>query len=470
MRLVRHPQFRSESGQTIALVAISLLALLALAALAIDLTTLYVARSEAQRAADAAALAGAKIFVTSGFTSGMFGSTSSGTAQDVVCNSPAPPVGNTVGTAMAEQQAQAVAQQNTIAGVNAVVLGTACDFSNGGGQNPQFTVSVQRTALPTFFGRIWGIVPASVSATATAEAYNPSGYTVPIQVGSLKPWGIMNCDPYNTGSGTNPNCLSSPPGSSSGYFVDPTTYAIANPDTVVGEVFDLSEGSSSSHPTATAGSPAQTQFLALDIQPASASALYCPSPGAPWGTCSSVFSGATPSYTDTISCSSSVTYKCGDTLNVDPSSGSGLTTPSSVNCLIHATTRGYSPTGHGQDLFCGNAVVPICTHGTPMTIAGGSQNPDTSLQGATNISRSDSVVNVPIWQPCPVGGPCGSTVTIIGFLQLGVTRFRGSPNNSIRAVVLNVAGCGSASGSAGASGGGVAPIPVRLVTPAPLGG
>ena len=43
--------------------------LLAMAALAVDVVTLYVARSEMQRAADAAALAGAKAFVDSGVTS-----------------------------------------------------------------------------------------------------------------------------------------------------------------------------------------------------------------------------------------------------------------------------------------------------------------------------------------------------------------------------------------------------------------
>src|SRR5882724_5851621 len=58
-----------ERGQTILLVAVSLVALLGMAALAIDVVTLYTARSEVQRAADAAALAGAKAFVDSGVTS-----------------------------------------------------------------------------------------------------------------------------------------------------------------------------------------------------------------------------------------------------------------------------------------------------------------------------------------------------------------------------------------------------------------
>ena len=59
---------RREGGQTIALMAVSMVSILAMAALAIDLTTLYVAHGEIQRAADAAALTGAKAFVDSGVT------------------------------------------------------------------------------------------------------------------------------------------------------------------------------------------------------------------------------------------------------------------------------------------------------------------------------------------------------------------------------------------------------------------
>ena len=51
------------------LIALAMVSLLAMAALAIDITTLLAVRSEAQNAADAAALAGAKMFVTSGITS-----------------------------------------------------------------------------------------------------------------------------------------------------------------------------------------------------------------------------------------------------------------------------------------------------------------------------------------------------------------------------------------------------------------
>ena len=50
---------RNDRGATIVLVALMLAALLGIAALAIDVGMLYNARAEAQRAADAAALAGA---------------------------------------------------------------------------------------------------------------------------------------------------------------------------------------------------------------------------------------------------------------------------------------------------------------------------------------------------------------------------------------------------------------------------
>src|SRR5215472_14436836 len=59
---------RNESGQTLMLVAVSMVSLLAIAALAVDLVSLYAARGEIQRAADATALAGAKAFVDSGVT------------------------------------------------------------------------------------------------------------------------------------------------------------------------------------------------------------------------------------------------------------------------------------------------------------------------------------------------------------------------------------------------------------------
>src|SRR5438552_19160523 len=175
-------EHRRERGVTILIVAIAMISMLAMLALGIDIVSLYVAEGDAQRTADAAALAGAKVFVSSGFTSGQLGDPTSGTAQGLVCNG---------SSGLADLQAQAVAAPNLIAGVTATSVTTSCIFATS---NPQITVTVQRTGLPTFFARIWGARIISVSRSAKAEAYNPSGKSVPIQVRSVKPWLIPNCD------------------------------------------------------------------------------------------------------------------------------------------------------------------------------------------------------------------------------------------------------------------------------------
>src|SRR5256885_7688194 len=92
---------KGERGVTILLVTVALVVMLGLAALGIDVVTLYVARTEAQRAADAAALAGARAFVASGFTSGQLGLVSSSAAQDQVCVS-----GGRAGAWAADQEDQ----------------------------------------------------------------------------------------------------------------------------------------------------------------------------------------------------------------------------------------------------------------------------------------------------------------------------------------------------------------------------
>jgi uncharacterized membrane protein len=196
-------QRKNERGVTIVLVAISLVALLGLAALAIDIATLYVAHGEAQRAADAAALAGAKMIASSGYTSAP-----TSLAAGDICQTGGPGA-----PAAANRLAEAVAAQNLIAGQPAAVQNITCDVTPA---NPQIAVTIRRTGLPTFFGRIWGGAANSVTAAAVAEAYNPSGSTAPIQVKSVKPWLIPNCDPDPA------NLTASDCGAGVGSFVDPT--------------------------------------------------------------------------------------------------------------------------------------------------------------------------------------------------------------------------------------------------------
>src|SRR5271169_3878077 len=112
-----------ERGVTILLVAIAMVAIIGIAALSIDVVTLYLAREEAQRSADAAALTAARVLSLSGVT---------GDPNNVSGNWP-------TACSTATQVAQAVANQNAVGStaptsvnVNFVYQGTAvanCTFA-----------------------------------------------------------------------------------------------------------------------------------------------------------------------------------------------------------------------------------------------------------------------------------------------------------------------------------------------------
>src|SRR5580700_9228893 len=71
--LIRRPERNAkprskERGFTMALVAMAMVTIISMAALSIDIGTLYEAKAEAQRAADAAALTAARVVSISGIT------------------------------------------------------------------------------------------------------------------------------------------------------------------------------------------------------------------------------------------------------------------------------------------------------------------------------------------------------------------------------------------------------------------
>src|SRR5258707_1281513 len=187
------PQHNREAGVTILLVAAALVAIIAMAALSIDIVTLYLANAEAQRSADAAALAAARILSISGMTGDP---ANAGNTWQSAC-------------ATAAQVAKSVgqlAQQNSVGGAaGTVTVSFPNNTDTAGcpsatppfGVNPLVTVQVQRTDLATFFARIWGRRGASVSATATAEAFNSSnsdlvgnaasGTVIPVQPRHCQP-------------------------------------------------------------------------------------------------------------------------------------------------------------------------------------------------------------------------------------------------------------------------------------------
>ena len=115
-----HPDPRSgERGFTMALVTVALVAIIALAALSIDIGTLYQAKAEAQRAADAAALTAARMISISGITGDP---TNASSSWQTVCGGTSSP---------ATLAAIKVAQQNLISGVAATSADVIVKYGGG---------------------------------------------------------------------------------------------------------------------------------------------------------------------------------------------------------------------------------------------------------------------------------------------------------------------------------------------------
>ncbi len=417
-----------DRGSTLLIVAASMVGLLGVAALAIDLVSFYTARAEAQRAADAAALAGASMFITTGCTSASGGCTPGGSQEGP-----------------ARQQAKDVGAQNKITGQAASIQDSDVTFNYPNPEEPQIRVRVARdtahaNALPTFFGKVFGITTVNVSVTATAEVFNPSGSGSPIGTFCLKPWILPNCDADHTTPNTNPNCTSVAP------FIDPATGAIIHPGPfssggVVGETLVLKSGSPSQ-------APAPSQYYPVQLPPSPTSPSLCPS-------CAQGAGGG--AYRQNIECCNENQFVCGLVpVNFENGNMQGPTRQG-VDCLIHED----SSTSIGQDIL----LIP-----SPLGITGGSNNPNPALRGATGLTSSDSVVTIPLYDGanlCP-GSSCGPSVTIIGFLQVFINSVENTGSltmGDVHATVLNVAGCGSNGGSGGTpttpTGGTF--VPIRLI-------
>lgn len=430
---------RQERGQTIILVAISLVSLLAMAALAIDVVTLYAARSETQRAADAAALVGAKAVADSGFTTLPTSDSNYAAAQTLA---------QTMATNAVNAMLNANPVINQVSGTQPALVGsptiTFPSSANPPNSNPQIKVTLQVTTLPTFFARIWGNRTATVTASSTAEAYNPANVQsfTPIAPQGVKPWFIANNDPSTTALTP---------------FITPSTGAIE--PGVIGETFNLTADCNAhprnscnltdSIPTAHNATnqidyvPAVVTSNPNDICPAVASCTEDP---------------RYPDYQYSVQCYHLKTYPCGGSVNnttwdntVNPGGGFG---PSALGteCLIHAAS--------GQDL--------LQNPGWPS--APFAFKAQSGPQNTYVVTTSSSVVTIPIIDPTTfqVDAPLG--VTVIGFMQAFINQVQnggpGTTDGDINVTVLNVAGCSSTpNGFSPVVGQGSSPVPVRLINP-----
>jgi hypothetical protein len=445
-------QRHHERGQTIILVAISLVSLLAMAALAIDIVTLYSARSEIQRAADAAALAGAKAIADSGITTLLLTDPNFTTVQSWA-------------TTAATNQVNGVVQNNPIAGTLLGTVTPTIDWTRQG--NPHITVSLQSLNLPSFFSKIWGGAGTFVTATATAEAYNPANVQnfVPIAPMAVKPWLVANVDP---------NRVPLPPTP----FVTTATGAVES--NVIGETLNLTADCASPGPGCTliGGPPTpppgigpansytpsypQVQYVpALVTPPTSPNPNVCPSTctGATDYEQSIECADVTTSYT-VLSCGGGATNAHWDS-TVYPGGLTGLSALG-AECLINASTHGINK---GQDKLDDPGPWPT----SPMQITA-----ESPPQKGNFVTTSSSIVTIPIIDNSAANFQVGSPydVIVVGFLQAFINEVHGgNPNHQgdISVTVLNIAGCSNSSTNSGVTpvvgGSGTSPIPVRLITP-----
>ena len=481
--LIRRPRGKveprsDERGFTMALVAMTMAAIISMAALSIDIGTLYEAKAEAQRAADAAALAAARVISISGITGDP---TNAASSWSPACGG---------STSLATVAATNVAQQDLIGGVAPSTItvyygtsggvGTTTDCTAAGsafGVNPVVQVTVKRSNLPIFFARVFSLFGSrysgsTVSATATAEAFNPSGSSpmIPVNPRCVKPWMVPNENPRGTCTGI--GCPS---------FVDTATGSITNPGTlagnngVIGETFDLSADCFNTHrrkchlinPTPQAqssSSPPPTPSLQyVPAQTLNASVAVAANTTNISG-CSQTPEDA--NYWNAVAgCDQTTVYACGNSrantvdLTSDNPGPPGNDSVNAAQCLINA---GGSGLDNGQDVLTPDAT----PYTYPFQINAGS-NSALVLAGIASgkqITSSPSVVTLPIYDQSTTLTLLSTTrVTVVGFLQVFINSASGTgTTGTINVTVMNVAGCGNSASSTPVYG--TSPVPVRLIT------
>lgn len=453
------PLWAKQRGQTMALVAISMVSLLAMAALAIDIVTLYAARGQAQRSADAAALAAAKVLADSGLTTDP-------------SNVSSPSIW-TAATNAATAEATSVANQNLIVGQTpnpvTVTFPNIAGANNAFGINPQVSVQVTISNLPTFFARIWSKASNTVTATALAEAYNPSGSDrinpngiAPNLVRCLKPLLVPNCDPGHSSGGPNCGNFQTFISTSDGTISNPGSSSNAPGPGVIGEVFTLTSACSGSPCTpAQPGSVTTSSTLAYYPLEIALPVNYCPG-------CAS--STLTTDFENNLACCNPLLVKCGGSLSLDTADGnpggSGNQTQSAGQCLIHETASVSS--GCNAATTLDQDCLDVSSGNPPYIMRAGTKNPlkgstsNVSMASGDAISTSDSVITLAIYDPAGNTAPNTSSVQIIGFLQVFVNDAALTNGADMQVTVLNVTGCGNSPGPYAVVGSGPA-IPVRLI-------
>jgi hypothetical protein len=167
----------------------------------------------------------------------------------------------------------------------------------------------------------------------------------------------------------------------------------------------------------------------------------------------------------------SAQYACGASapgVLIDLTTNILTNTASSVECLINGSGPGF-PVGQDEVGLGPRAQAPADTFGNflasngndPIEVRAGGGPHSGSL-----VTTSPSIVTLPIYDntgTIPLVGSLLGPVKIIGFMQAFVQQT--DVNGSVQIYVLNISGCGTNVNTAltPISGGGVSPVPVRLI-------
>lgn len=398
-------RIRSQRGMTLVMVCLLLFAFLGIAAICVDLGILYSARTSAQHAADAGALAGAATFLDP-----------SAVQPDV-----------------AKAQAVAVTNANKILGHSIAITVDNVDVSMA---FRRVTVTVLRSgdsAINTLFAKALGISSVPIQAQATAEASASA-----TAASCVKPVFMPN-----TILSTNPNACNTSPKQ---IIFDPanpghlSTWA-ANAAGTFGKVGTCV----SARPISASNALAPSQFYSLDF--GSGASTYSDA----WGQCLSSVPTAT---VKSVSCGQSIPLETGNMVGPTRQGVSNfIGNPpdkwipiTSTTPISEASPNFYQPGDGGSPITTSRslAVVPVYDNCSPPGNAIG-----------PGCSGTCEVTVIGFLEIFVDGMGTTPTCTV------------GSGGQFVVVHAVNAPTC-SAGGSSGSGSGGTGPfaVPVRLINPA----
>lgn len=400
-----------EQGYTLVIIAAVLVVFLGFTALSVDVGVLYSARASAQRAADAAALAGAFVFITRSDLS----ETTTPKQSEVI-------IENAIQTAATNRMLGAPVTITT----SDVVLDTANLDANNQIMNRRVTVNVNQNQ-PTLFARILGENSANIHATAVAEAARNATANK-----CTKPWFLPNTilsSKALCGSGgwptTNGACTSTP----KELLIDP-----ADPLHVTQFAKDWM--------AAQDALPVSSNPRRFTIKPSNGGSSTGPiAPGEYYAVRLGDSSGGSDYKTNIETC-----------------------TPETIACGVSYATEPGAKIGPTKQGACGL----ICYNGSENCSAcqkdtyvspGLYQRPD-----GTQTTTSRSLVISPIidvCQYCPSNFPTGtSTLQVIGFALVFIEDVDA---NNVLARLIDVTACTAGGGEINPAETGSFSLPIRLV-------